>query len=163
MKFLIFFYFLGVIFALLDPDPDSEYGSGSTDLIESGTNTDPDPDTLVKNNKNPRLHEHFGVWQCTIIINLMQRGSRGSLFCNSMNILVLTKSYKKCRHKVWRSFCKFKNKKRWLSEHFGVWQCTIIINLMQRGRRALRDEGLDLLTVGTGSLCSLLNHNPRTN
>jgi hypothetical protein len=61
MKFLIFFYFLGVIFALLDPDPDSEYGSGSTDLIESGTNTDPDPDTLVKNNKNPRLHEHFGV------------------------------------------------------------------------------------------------------
>jgi hypothetical protein len=31
-------------FALLnpDPDPDSEYGSGSTDLIESGPNTDPD-------------------------------------------------------------------------------------------------------------------------
>jgi hypothetical protein len=30
---------LGVIFALLDPDldPDSEYGSGSTDLIESGS------------------------------------------------------------------------------------------------------------------------------
>jgi hypothetical protein len=28
-------------FALLDPDP--EYGSGSTDLIESGYNPDPDP------------------------------------------------------------------------------------------------------------------------
>jgi len=30
-------------FALLDPDPDSEYGSGSTDPIEYGSNTDPDP------------------------------------------------------------------------------------------------------------------------
>lgn len=27
-------------------------------------------------------------------------------------------------------------------------KCTVIINLMQRGRRAMRDEGLDLLTVG---------------
>jgi hypothetical protein len=34
---------LWVIFALLDPDPDSEYGSGSTDPIEYGSNTDPDP------------------------------------------------------------------------------------------------------------------------
>ncbi len=33
MKFLNFFLFLWVIFALLDPDPDPE--SGSTDLIES--------------------------------------------------------------------------------------------------------------------------------
>jgi hypothetical protein len=33
MKFLIFFLFLWVIFALLDPDSQSEYGS--TDLIES--------------------------------------------------------------------------------------------------------------------------------
>ena len=33
-----------VIFALLDPDPDSEYGSGSTDPIEYGSNTDPGPD-----------------------------------------------------------------------------------------------------------------------
>jgi hypothetical protein len=29
------FLLLWVIFALLDPDPDSEYGSGSTDLIKS--------------------------------------------------------------------------------------------------------------------------------
>ncbi len=29
-------------FALLDLDPESEYGSGSTDLIESGSNPDPD-------------------------------------------------------------------------------------------------------------------------
>jgi hypothetical protein len=42
MKFLNFFLLLWV-FALLDLDPDSEYGSGSTDLIESGSNTDPDP------------------------------------------------------------------------------------------------------------------------
>jgi hypothetical protein len=34
---------LWVIFALLDPDPDSEYGSGSTDPIEYGSNPDPDP------------------------------------------------------------------------------------------------------------------------
>jgi hypothetical protein len=34
-----------IIFGLLDPDQDSEYGSGSgsTDLIESGSNLDPDP------------------------------------------------------------------------------------------------------------------------
>ncbi len=41
MKILNFFLFFGVIFALLDPIPDSE--SGSIDLIESGSNTDPDP------------------------------------------------------------------------------------------------------------------------
>jgi hypothetical protein len=34
---------LRVIFALLDPDPDSEYGSGSTDPIEYGSNPDPQP------------------------------------------------------------------------------------------------------------------------
>jgi hypothetical protein len=39
-----FFLLLWAIFALLDPDPDSEYGSGSTDLIESGSNSDPDTD-----------------------------------------------------------------------------------------------------------------------
>jgi hypothetical protein len=38
MKFLKFFLLLWVIFALLDPDPDSEYGSGSTGPIESGSN-----------------------------------------------------------------------------------------------------------------------------
>jgi hypothetical protein len=37
MKFLYFFLLLLVIFALLDPDPDSEYGFGSTDPIESGS------------------------------------------------------------------------------------------------------------------------------
>jgi hypothetical protein len=37
--------FLWVIFALLDPDPDSEYGS--TDPIESGSNPDPQPWLLV--------------------------------------------------------------------------------------------------------------------
>jgi hypothetical protein len=40
-----FFLLFWVTFALLDsnPDPDSEYGSGSTDLIESKSNPDPDP------------------------------------------------------------------------------------------------------------------------
>ncbi len=37
MKFLNFFLLLWVIFVLLDPDPASEYGS--TDLIESGSET----------------------------------------------------------------------------------------------------------------------------
>jgi hypothetical protein len=41
MHFLNFFLFSLVIFALLYPDPDSE--SGSTDLIESGSNPDPNP------------------------------------------------------------------------------------------------------------------------
>jgi hypothetical protein len=36
------------IFALLDPDPDSEYGSGSIDLIEIGSNPDQDPKPWFK-------------------------------------------------------------------------------------------------------------------
>ncbi len=43
MKFLNFLLDLWLIFALLNPDLDSEYGSGSTDLIESGSNLDPGP------------------------------------------------------------------------------------------------------------------------
>ncbi len=43
IKFLDFFYTFVGHFSLLDPDTDSEYGSGSTDLIESGSNTDLDP------------------------------------------------------------------------------------------------------------------------
>ncbi len=39
---------LWVIFALLDPDPDFEYGSGSTDPIEYGSNPDPDPQPCVQ-------------------------------------------------------------------------------------------------------------------
>jgi hypothetical protein len=37
MKFLNFFLLLRVIFALLDPDSKYGSGSGSTDLIESGS------------------------------------------------------------------------------------------------------------------------------
>ncbi len=37
-----------VIFALLDSDPDSKTGSGSTDPIESGSNPDPDPQPCYK-------------------------------------------------------------------------------------------------------------------
>jgi hypothetical protein len=39
---------LWVIFALLDQDPNSEYGRGSTDPIESGSNWDPDPQPCLK-------------------------------------------------------------------------------------------------------------------
>jgi hypothetical protein len=42
IKFLNFFLFLWVIFALLDPGPDSE--SGPTDLIESGSESGSNPD-----------------------------------------------------------------------------------------------------------------------
>jgi hypothetical protein len=41
IKFLKKILFLFAICALLDPDPDSGYGS--TDLIESGSNPDQDP------------------------------------------------------------------------------------------------------------------------
>ncbi len=45
MKFLNVFYFCGsfLTFALLDPDCEYGSGSGPTDLIESGSNTEPDP------------------------------------------------------------------------------------------------------------------------
>ena len=43
MKFLNYFLLLWVIFALLDTDPDSEYGFGSTDPIESRSNPDRQP------------------------------------------------------------------------------------------------------------------------
>jgi hypothetical protein len=41
MNFYKFFLLLWVIFALLDPDLDSESGSGSTGPIEYGSNPDP--------------------------------------------------------------------------------------------------------------------------
>jgi hypothetical protein len=53
MKFLNFFLLLWVIFALLDLDPDSQYGSGSPDPIESGSNSDPDTDPLTRLNPGP--------------------------------------------------------------------------------------------------------------
>ncbi len=43
MKFINFFLFLVVIFALQDPDPDCESGSGYSDPIESGSSPDTDP------------------------------------------------------------------------------------------------------------------------
>jgi hypothetical protein len=43
-----FFYFCGSFFALLDPDPYSNYGSGSNGPIEYGSNTDPDTDPDLK-------------------------------------------------------------------------------------------------------------------
>ncbi len=47
MKFKIFFLYLCVIFALLDPDPDSESGYGTTAVIESGSGSE----TLLQRNR----------------------------------------------------------------------------------------------------------------
>ncbi len=55
MKFLNFFQLLWVIFSLLDPDPDSEYGSVSTDPIESGSAT------LSKRRKIRKNHTSTGT------------------------------------------------------------------------------------------------------
>jgi hypothetical protein len=41
-----FFLLLRVIFGVLDPDPDSEHGSGSTDLIEFGCNVEKVPECM---------------------------------------------------------------------------------------------------------------------
>jgi hypothetical protein len=51
MNFYKFFPLLWVIFALLDPDPDSE--SGSTDPIVSGSNPDPQPCRQVEQTSAP--------------------------------------------------------------------------------------------------------------
>jgi hypothetical protein len=50
-----FFLLLWVIFALLDPNPDSEYGSGSTGPIEYGSNPDPDPTPWFFTQAGPNL------------------------------------------------------------------------------------------------------------
>jgi hypothetical protein len=56
-----FFILLWVNFAFLDPDTASEYGSGSTDPIKSGSNWDPDPHPCPKrsvpfhSNPDPRI------------------------------------------------------------------------------------------------------------
>jgi hypothetical protein len=67
MKFLKFFLLLWVIFAFLDPDPDSEYGSGSTDPIESGSKWDPDPIGIR-------------IWIRNPVLNNMQMSSIMKLF-----------------------------------------------------------------------------------
>ncbi len=67
-----------VIFAL--PDPDSESGSGSTDLIESGSNPDPYTDVLYKifiSSKIPygiTLPVLPKIGSCTIIEDFLNAG-----------------------------------------------------------------------------------------
>jgi hypothetical protein len=59
MKFLDFFLLLWIIFALLDPDtstdPNPESGYGSTDLIESGSETLPIGSYCYKKSKLPGM------------------------------------------------------------------------------------------------------------
>jgi hypothetical protein len=62
MKFLNFFLLLWVIFALLDPDPDSE--SGSTDPIESGSAT------LAVDRAPPLLHAHLGLKHVDVVVGV---------------------------------------------------------------------------------------------
>ncbi len=60
--FTNFFLLLWVIFALLDPDPDYGSESVSTDLIEYGSNTDPDPQPCVqKVIGSVRIHMFLGL------------------------------------------------------------------------------------------------------
>ncbi len=64
MKPFNFFLFLWVIFAVLDPDPESGSGYGSTHLIESGSNMDPDPESETLSKKIMKMWEKqtsFGV------------------------------------------------------------------------------------------------------
>ncbi len=56
-----------VILALLDPDPDSEYGSGSTDPIEYGSNTDPVPDPDPQPCVNTRNSLIFSIFSSRIV------------------------------------------------------------------------------------------------
>jgi hypothetical protein len=65
-NFLIFIIFWWVIFALLDPDPNSESGSISTDLIESGSNPDPQQCTkLFRCHWIPTREESFSGYLLT--------------------------------------------------------------------------------------------------
>jgi hypothetical protein len=56
---------LWVIFAFVDPDPnpDSEYGSGSTDLIESGSETLHERAAATKNFKKKVLNDNVIHWK----------------------------------------------------------------------------------------------------
>jgi hypothetical protein len=58
---------LWVIFALLDPDPDSEYGSGSTDPIEYGSNPDPDPQPCGEHSTLQNMNGFF-LFLITILV-----------------------------------------------------------------------------------------------
>jgi hypothetical protein len=56
MKLFNFFLLLWVIFVLLDPDPDPDSESGSTDPIESGSNSHTQPflNPLPRSHASPR-------------------------------------------------------------------------------------------------------------
>jgi hypothetical protein len=70
IKFLYFFflYFLWLIFVLMDMDPDFKSRSGSTDLIESGSNLDPIRNTAAKFRKT-WVHEMTDSERVSLIVN----------------------------------------------------------------------------------------------
>jgi len=57
MKFLIFFLLLWVIFAILDPDPDSKYGTNP----DPRTRLNPDPIRIRIRIRNPGISITVGV------------------------------------------------------------------------------------------------------
>ncbi len=99
MKFLNFFLLIWVIFPLLGSDPDSEYGSGSTDLIEFGFHTDPnlqhwlyskEQNYFLKNNCNfvkPVFLNHKSDGRITLLLVFFTVSPSAKFFCRSIGLL----------------------------------------------------------------------------
>jgi len=74
MKVIYFVLFLWAIFALLDPDPNCESGSG--DPMESASNPDLDPPHSTKNSFVVRSSVPASIEPSTSFMDLKPVGSR---------------------------------------------------------------------------------------
>jgi hypothetical protein len=97
---------LWVIFALLDPDPDSEYGSGSTGPIESGSNWDPDPQPCRKQRYLCWKHIR-SAYRCCTSMHILERKQK-----NGPRSIEAKFSWQVCLFKV----------KNLLISKFGIWR-----------------------------------------
>jgi hypothetical protein len=77
------FLFLWVIFALLDPDPGSKSGLGSTDLIESGSNPDPDPKHRLKTTVTTNKITKFTNIEARLLSTIHNKHERGRVWAPS--------------------------------------------------------------------------------